>query len=403
MSVPHTKKPENAAVLLDSLIGGILLNVNINDRSQDSTIGYLIASNAEAGTLESLPVTADLEIINSDDLRSTNLRFSEQDKVCIASEAALELVVSRIDDPARKNAIEVLKNKYTFRKLLTTIYPNYQYQFIKLQDLGDLKVTQKSVIKPVKGVFGTAVRTIDRDTDLTTLAVELQAELSKNVGLFSESVLSTSDFIVEQYLEGEEYAVDMFYNNVGVPCIVNICHHPIPRNRAYLHMIYYSSQAVFDDIYVRAKHFFTELNRVLGVTNIPMHGEFKFDGDRLIPIEINPLRFGGMGLGNLVFHALGINPYAHFLNNAEPDWQTIWQARSVDIFTFFIAYNGINSDLDNTQPNRKQLKQRFTEILLERTFDYQNQLVFGIYYLKETRQNISNLLEIEFDDFFELI
>ena len=81
---------------------------------------------------------------------------------------------------------------------------------------------------------------------------------------------------------------------------------------------------MFDGIYAKAKHFFTELNQVLGVTNIPMHGEFKFDGERLMPIEINTLRFGGMGLGNLVFHALKIDPYTYFLNNTEPDWQTIW-------------------------------------------------------------------------------
>jgi ATP-grasp domain len=364
---------------------------------------YFIASNAEAGTLESLPITANMEIVDSEHLQQTNLRFAKQDKVCIASEAALEIVVSRIEDPARKNAIEVLKNKYTFRKMLNVIYPDYQYQFIKFQDIVDLKITQKSVIKPVKGVFGTAVRIIDRDTDLPNLAMELQAELSKNVDIFSESVLSKSDFIVEQYLEGEEYAVDMFYNNMGVPCIVNIYHHPMPKNQAYLHMIYYSSQEVFDDIYAKAKYFFIELNQVLDVTNIPMHGEFKFDGDRLMPIEINTLRFGGMGLGNLVFHTLKVNPYTYFLNDIEPDWQTIWQDNSVDLFAFFIAYNGINSNANNTQPNRERLKQKFTKILLERTFDHQNQLAFGIYCLKETKQNISTLLEIEFDDFFELI
>ena len=110
-----------------------------------------------------------------------------------------------------------------------------------------------------------------------------------------------------------------------------------------------------------------------------------------------------MGLGNLVFHALKIDPYTYFLNNTEPDWQTIWQANSVEVFTFFIAYNGINSNVSITKPNRERLKQKFTEILLERTFDYQNQLTFGIYFLKETNQNILALLEIDFDDFFELI
>jgi hypothetical protein len=364
---------------------------------------YLITSNAEAGTLESLPATAPLEIIDSDDLVRANLRFSKHDKVCIASEAAIEKVIDKIDDRARIKAIELLKNKYAFRQILADIYPNFQYQFIQSHQIQDLKITQKSVIKPVKGVFGTAVRIIDRDTDLTELASQLQTELAKNTDLFSASVLSTTDFIVESYIEGEEYAVDMFYNSSGEACIVNIYHHPLPQNLAYLHVIYYASKAVFDLIYARAKQFFTELNGILNVTNLPIHGEFKFDGDRLMPIELNALRFGGMGLGNLAFHGLGVDPYGCFSNDLEPDWQQIWQDRPADIFAFFIAYNGANINVVNYQPDREKLKRQFTEVLLERDFDYQNQLAFGIYILKETTQNLARLLQIEFDDFFELI
>ena len=364
---------------------------------------YLITSNAEAGTLESLPATAPLEIIDNFELVKTNLRFSKHDKVCIGSEAAIENVIARIDDLARVKAIELLKHKYAFRQILADIYPSFQYQFIQSHQIQDLQITQKSVIKPVKGVFGTAVRIIDRDTDLTELGSQLQTELTKNTDLFSPSVLSTTDFIVERYIEGEEYAVDMFYNSVGSACIVNIYHHPLPQNLAYLHVIYYSSQAVFDRIYAKARQFFTELNRILNVTNLPIHGEFKFDGECLMPIELNSLRFGGMGLGNLTFHGLGIDPYACFAEDIEPDWQQIWQDKQTDIFAFFIAYNGANIDTRKYQPDREKLKQQFTEILLERDFDYQHQLAFGIYILKETQQNLAKLLKIEFDDFFELI
>jgi ATP-grasp domain len=378
---------------------------------------YLITSNAEAGTLESLPATAPLEIIDSDDLVRANLRFSKHDKVCIASEAAIEKVIEKIDDLARIKAIELLKNKYAFRQILTAIYPDLQYQFIQSHQIQDLKITQKSVIKPVKGVFGTAVRIIDRNTNLTELAAELQTELTKNTDLFSASVLSTTDFIVESYIDGEEYAVDMFYNSSGEACIVNIYHHPLPQNLAYLHVIYYSSQAVFDLIYAKAKQFFTELNGILKVTNLPIHGEFKLDGvggaslfaerpagkeNRLMPIELNSLRFGGMGLGNLAFHGLGVDPYACFAEDIEPDWPQIWQDKPADIFAFFIAYNGANINVLNCKPDREKLKRQFTKVLLERNFDYQNQLAFGIYILKETKQNLSRLLQIEFDDFFEL-
>jgi ATP-grasp domain len=364
---------------------------------------YLITSNAESGTLESLPITAHLEIISNDDLVKTDLRFGKDDKVCIASEVSMETIVSRMDDLSRKNTIESLKDKYIFRKTIASIYPEYQYQFVKANQINTLTITHKSVIKPVKGVFGTAVRTIDRDTDLTNLAKELTVELSKNEGIFSDGVLSKEDFLVEEYIEGEEYAVDMFYDADGNPCIINICHHPIPENKAYLHILYYFSKEVFDLIYTKAKHFFTQLNQILNVTNITMHCEFKLDGDRLMPIEINTLRYGGMGFGNMVFHALGINPYTYFLNNIEPDWQTIWKDRGEDIFCFFIAYNGANINLNEYRPNRERLEQQFTDILLERSFDYQTQLTFGIYCLKETKENLANLLKIDFDDFFDPI
>ena len=372
---------------------------------------YLIVSNAEAGTRESLPATAQMEIIESDNLIQNDLHFSKDDKVCIASEAALDLAIARIDDPVRVKAIALLKNKYAFRQILAAIYPSFEYQYIQAHQIPDLQITQKSVIKPVKGVFGTAVKIIDRDTDLTELAAELQTELTKNTALFSPSVLSTTDFLVESYLDGEEYAVDMFYDAGGTACIVNIYHHPLPSNPAYLHVVYYSSQAVFDRIYTKAKHFFTELNQILGVTNLPIHGEFKLDRvggaslkeNRLMPIELNALRFGGMGLGNLAFHALGVDPYACFAEDLEPDWQKIWQDNQTSLFAFLFAYNGAKINTRDYRPNRQKLKQQFTKILLERDFDYQTQPVFSIYILQETSENLARLLQLEFDDFFELV
>jgi ATP-grasp domain len=364
---------------------------------------YLVTSNAESGTLESLPIDPHLETIDLDWLSQSQLHFTKDDKVCIASEAAIELVTSKIVDPAKQQAVALLKDKYAFRQMLGDMYPQYQYQLVQADDIHRLKIDQKSVIKPVKGVFGTAVRMIDQDTDLTNLSEELKAELLKNKSIFSDSVLSQADFLVEQYIDGEEYAVDMFYNSSGDPCITNIYHHPIPANRSYLHMIYYSSKSVFDRIYTKAKVFFTALNKILNITNLTIHGEFKLDGAELVPIELNSLRFGGMGLGNMVFHTLGVNPYLCFLNDLEPDWQMLWQDRDQALLTFFIAYNGTNIDLTTHKPNYQLLEQQFTKILFKQYFDYQSQLACGIYFLKENNQNLLMLLTIEFDNFFEKI
>ena len=369
----------------------------------EQSTSFLITSNAEAGTLETLPTTEKLSILSASDLAKTDLRFSDEQKVCITSEASLDYLMGCMDDESKINAILKLKDKFLFREILLKIYPNYKFQRVDVQAIKDLVITEKSVIKPVKGCFGTAVRVIEQTTDFAKLSIDLQEEIQKNGAVFSDNVLSKEDFLVEQFIDGEEYAVDMFYNADGEPCIVNIYHHPMPSNLAYLHIIYYSSKNVFDKIYDKAKYFFTELNKILKVKNFAMHSEFKLNGSQLIPIEINSMRFGGMGLGNMVFHALGVNPYQYFLEDKEPDWNTIWEGKKNDNFVFFIAYNALNKSTKDHKPDIVKLKQQFTKVLLEKYFDYQKQLAFGVFCLQETDQNIPKLLKIEFDDYFEKI
>ena len=369
----------------------------------ETSNAYLITSNSEAGTLETLPSTENLNILSISDLADTDLHFSDGDKVCITSETSLDLLISRITDDSKVNAILKLKDKYLFREILLKIYPNYKFQKINVEEIESLIITEKSVIKPVKGCFGTAVRVIEPNIDFLKLSAELQEEMQKNGTIFSDNVLSKEDFIVEQFIGGEEFAVDLFYNSSGEPCVINIYHHPMPNNLAYLHMIYYSSKTVFEEIYDKAKYFFTELNKILKVKNFAMHSEFKLNDGQLIPIEINSMRFGGMGLGNMIFHALGVNPYQYFFEEREPEWAAIWEGKESDNFVFFIAYNSLNKSLKSHVPNIVKLKQKFSEVLLEKQFDYQKQLAFGIFCLKETNQNIPELLKIEFDDYFDKI
>ena len=364
---------------------------------------YLITSSSVAGTLETMPPTENLKIVSVQELENSELRFSDNQKICITSETSIDILLERIDDKNKVNAIRKLKDKYLFREILTGIYPNYKFQLIRADEIKDLKITEKSVIKPVKGFFGTAVRIIEPHTNFMELSVELQSELKKNSLVFSDNVLSKEDFLVEQFIEGEEYAVDMFYNEAGEVCITNIYHHPLPNNLAYLHMIYYSSKAVFDKIYDKAKYFFTELNKILNVKNFAIHGEFKLSDTQVIPIELNAMRFGGMGLGSMLYHTMGENPFEYFLRDIEPNWDEIWEGKENVNYVFLIAYNALNKSLKDHKPNTEKLKQHFSKIFLERLFNYQKEVAFGIYYLQETDENISKLLALEFDDFFEEI
>ncbi len=364
---------------------------------------YLIKSkNTESGTIETLPEFEQLQLI--DDV-NTELKsiFENNKKIAIISESSIDKILATLqEDHPKRKAIELFKDKFAFRKLIKD--ENFKIHKIDFQDIYQLKIKNKSVLKPLKGCFGTAVKIIDEYTDLQKLQKEIRKELEKNSTVFNENVLTLNEFIVEDFIEGQEYAIDMFYNSDGKPCIVNIYHHPIPKYEQYLHMIYYSSKNTFNEIYPLAKSFFEQLNEKINVTDFPMHCEFKLIGNKLIPIEINPMRFGGMGLGNLTYYSFNINPYQYFLENREPNWSDIFQNVDDDLrFVYFIAYNAFSKDKNTNFPNIQKLKNEFTNIKLEQLFDYQKQLAFGVFCLQENEENLNRLLQIDFNDYFEPI
>jgi hypothetical protein len=360
----------------------------------------LVTSSVESGTLETLPVVPEMELLPHELLIENGRYFDVADKICITSEYSLSSVVGRLDTERRK-AVEALKDKARFREILKDIYPEYGFSTVKLEEIRNVRVSRKSVIKPVRGIFGTAVRVVEQDTDFHQVSKELEEEIRKNAKVYPGSVLSAEDFIVEDFIEGEEYAVDMFYDSNGEPKIVNIMHHPLPVNNAYIHMMYNSSKAAFDKVYDKAHLFFTQLNKTLKVKNFLMHSELKIHNGKIYPVEINSMRFGGMGLCNLIYYSHGINPFLCFLEDLEPDRNKLWNGKEDAVFSFFIAYNGKNIDTGNYRPRPDKLETNFTKVLHEHLFDYRKQLAFGIYFLEEKEENIREMVKLEFDDFFE--
>lgn len=143
---------------------------------------YLVSPNkSESGTLETLPPTEGMILIKDDQIISQNFNFQKNDKICITSEASLDIVKNKIADNSKKEAINLLKDKYKFREILTEIYPNYQFQKVKYDNIKSLKINKKTVLKPLKGCFGTAVKIIDKNSDLTKVSKEIELEIQKKL------------------------------------------------------------------------------------------------------------------------------------------------------------------------------------------------------------------------------
>jgi len=92
----------------------------------------------------------------------------------------------------------------------------------------------------------------------------------------------------------------MFYSETGDPVIVTLTYHPMPVKEQYRHVLYYRSHCIFEQMCPQIESFFIRLNSLLNIRALPIHAEFRLVGDKeLLPIELNPLRYGGLGFSDL--------------------------------------------------------------------------------------------------------
>lgn len=364
----------------------------------------IVESLVGAGIANLLADHPSIRVVSKEELHSNpDMRIRKGDKVIIATETVMDEALNKMDDDEKKEMVSRLKNKVHCREMLAAIYPEFFFREIPVRDLPEIELTpgEKYFVKPIKGYWGSAAFPVDSQTDRVALMHEIKAQLSKRTHIFSERVVAKDRLIVEEFLEGEEYAVDMFFNESGQPVITNICHHPLPKKLDYLHVVYYTSHQVFQDLYPKFLEFFHALNRSLNARSIPIHGEFKLHKGRLTPIELNPLRFGSDGFCDLSFHAFGFNPFLYFAENRAPDWDALWKGREEKIFAFYLGYNGSDLDIGHYRPDFRNFRRLFSHILSDTAMNYQDTLAFAVMYIEEdSLERIHELLGVEFNEYF---
>lgn len=348
---------------------------------------------------------AGISVLSGEELAQSNIRFKASDKVYVPSETSLSIVMQRMDDHGCVAGINKLKDKYLCREALSSLYPDFYFAKRRLDeiypaDIGDKKI----VIKPLKGFFGTGVRFADLATDLDALKEEIRSEVAQNSRFFPESILTKDEFVLEEFIEGEEYAVDMFYDEIGKAVITNIYHHPLPDNPDYAHLMYYSNKELFDKYLESFLRFFNEFGAILNLRNFPIHAEFKLRGTQFIPIEFNPMRYGGFGLADLTFNSYGYQPIAAYFDNQPPDWETVWASRQQYSYAFILAYNGKNVDFNTQEPDHERFRnylEKHAELIDYVKLDFRKNPVFAIAYIRSCEYDkMMKLLGTEFGDFF---
>nr|VFK43535.1 MAG: ATP-grasp domain-containing protein [Candidatus Kentron sp. SD]VFK48907.1 MAG: ATP-grasp domain-containing protein [Candidatus Kentron sp. SD] len=372
-------------------------------------MNYIITGgNFTSHLLHELDGDFPLEILTEQELQESDISFHKEDKLFLPSQSSLDPVMERMDCPERLHAIEQLTDKYRCRSLMRSLFPDFEFRELELSDMREemFSPERKYVIKPSKGFFGIGVRTLEKPGYIHAIKEEIRQDLEVNRGFFSDRIFSGERMIIEQFIEGDEYAIDMFYSEQGKPIIVNLAYHPLPKRREYDHVLYYTNHRIFREIYGQAESFFIRLNAILGVTSLPIHAEFRLEKGELVPIEFNPFRYGGFGMADLSYWSFRQCPYLSFFHDDPYDWNKLWdEQRRKRHYAWILAYKGVGVNVDGIVIKDIHAKlRRFigdSALLHYQGLDYRTNPVFAIAYLAEQEEHrLRKWLDVEFRDFF---
>ncbi len=314
------------------------------------------------------------------------------------SENALSWIDKHFGKSELSKQINMLKDKVKFREQIKTLFPEFKFQKITLENIQNLTSEELSfpfVIKPSIGFLSVGVFIVYDENDWIKAKKEIQPHNLKSI--FPKNVLDTSHFIIEDFVQGEEYAVDYYYNDKGEVVILNILHHIFSSGTDTSDRVYSTSKAIINQYKTELEQFLSKIGNQLNLKDFPAHAEVRIDENgTIIPIEINPLRFGGWcTTADLSGIAVGHNTYKNYFENTCPNWDTIYEGKENKIFSIIILDNNSGfKPADIARFDYKTLADDFENPILIRALDINTYPLFGFVFAETNKENKKELYDI---------
>ncbi len=314
------------------------------------------------------------------------------------SENALTWIFNNLKATQLPHQIRLFKDKLKFRELTKDLFPDLLFRKIKIDeiqtlDINDLKLP--FVIKPSLGFFSIGVHIVHTKSDWYAAQKELNYDNLKSI--YPKAVMDASTFIIEAYIEGEEFAIDAYFNADGDVVILNILHHQFSSSSDVSDRIYSTSQSIIRKYKESVEAFLKPIGEKADLKNFPLHVEVRIDNKGVIkPIEINPQRFGGWcTTGDLGWYAFGFNSYQYFIQNKKPNWDEIFKNKTAKIYSIIILNN--NSGIKPSEISHfdfDMLKQDLENVLVVRKLDFKTYPTFGFLFTETSEGNEKELEDI---------
>ena len=318
------------------------------------------------------------------------------------SENALSWLDNHLGDSDFALHAQLFKDKVRFRELIQSLYPGFYFRTVKLEEIQSLNKKELPfpfVIKPSVGFFSIGVHVVKTEADWEVARKELNYENLESI--YPRIVLDTTTFIIEEYIEGEEFAIDCYYNNEGEVVILNILHHKFSSGADTSDRVYSTSLDIVLQYKNSFEAFLQSIGQKAGIKNFPAHVELRVDAEgRINPIEINPLRFGGWcTTADLLGIATGFSPYEFYLKNEKPDWELVFKGKSHEKFSIIVLNNNTGYAPEEIDLfDYELLASDFEKPIEIRKMDVTKYSVFGFVFAETSPENEGELNNILVSD-----
>jgi hypothetical protein len=315
------------------------------------------------------------------------------------SENAIGWIARHLAHTDLPGRIELFKDKVAFRDLVADLYPDYRYFGVPLRELRAFdpsRLRAPFVVKPAVGFFSLGVHVVESAAAWPAVVDQIEGEVTALGSLYPGQVLDLEHFVVEEVIEGEEFAVDAYYNDAGGPVIVDVYAHLFSSADDVSDRVYLTSPGTVERLGGPALEFLAELGRRARLADFPVHAELRIDGaGRVAPIEVNPMRFGGWCATDLAHFAYGVNPYRCYLRGECPDWARIRAHAAGRTTALIVADLPSSVDLAAIESvDYERFAARFSRVLELRPTDFNRYPVFAFTFVEVPSDDLSELHDV---------
>lgn len=302
------------------------------------------------------------------------------------SENALAWVREHCSDRPLATAVDVLKDKVRFRELLASLDPGYRFVPLPAEELDTFDpatIPVPFVVKPATGFFSLGVHVVESVGDWPDVLARIQRDRVRFASLYPEHVLDLDRWVVEEVIEGEEFAIDVYYRSDGEAVVVGILEHPFAHGADVSDRVYRTSVETFEKWRLPFEEYLGVLGERFSLRDFAMHIELRVDANGTMrPIEANPLRFGGWCAADMAFHAWGFDPYRAYLEDRRPDWDTIFATRRGKVFALVVADLPASIDRNECDIDYDAFAARFSRVLELRRVEDRRHPVFAFTFVE---------------------